>query len=123
MSQAKIPAMFKRKVLELVDQLEAKFPVLSFSPTDSLTSMSGGDMLARYVETVSKPYSAHIMARDESFFLSVPASDVQKVAHEVDASMLTMIRAFWKDLSPEDKDAVWGFFLLFERLVAAMSPT
>ena len=121
MSQAKIPVMFKSKAIELSNQLKAKFPALMFLP--SLNHMDGVEMIATYQETVSDPYHDYIVAQNESFFLSVPDKDIlsaaKKADAKVDASMLTMIRALWKDLGDADKAVVWNFFSIFERLVEA----
>ena len=125
MNQSRIPTMFKSKATELVNQLKAKFPALMFLP--SLQTMDSIEMITTYKETVSKPYHDKIIEKDESFFLNVSDKDimqaVKKVDTSVDVSMLSMIKALWKDLGDEDKDVVWGFFTIFERLVVGWNPT
>jgi hypothetical protein len=125
MDQSKIPTMFKSKANELVNQLKAKFPALMFLP--SLKTMDGIEMITTYKETVSKPYHDRIVEKDETFFLNVSDKDIMQAAKKadtsVDVSMLSMIRALWKDLGDEDKEVVWGFFTIFERLVEKWNPS
>jgi hypothetical protein len=119
MAVSKITVMFKSKVTELVDQLQAKFPALMVIPCMAINTMSGTDLLETYARTVSEPYHDRIVAMDETFFLTVSEDDIRKVSCDADLSMLSMVRSLWKDLDCDDKAVVWNYFTVFERLTSA----
>lgn len=125
-NQPPIAKVFKTKAVELVNQLQAKFPALMFLPCQTLKAMPGTDLMDMYVETVSKPYRDRIVNRDETFFLNVPDAEIVKATRgvdvEVDLPMLKMVRSLWGDLDKEDKDVVWDFFGIFEQLVDVQRP-
>jgi hypothetical protein len=91
MAVSKITVMFKSKVTELVDQLQAKFPALMVIPCMAINTMSGTDLLETYARTVSEPYHDRIVAMDETFFLTVSEDDIRKVSCDADLSMLSMV--------------------------------
>lgn len=117
---SKISTMFKSKAVEFTSQLQAKFPALMYLPSAALKGMDGAEMISTYSETVSTPYHDHIIEKDESFFLNVPDAEIISASKGgCDTSMLTMLRGLWGDFGIEDKEVVWNFLVMFEKLVDA----
>jgi hypothetical protein len=76
-------------------------------------------MITTY-KTVSKPYHDRLSKRRNILPQRIRQDIMQaakKADTSVDVSMLSMIRALWKDLGDEDRGRMGTFTIFFERLV------
>lgn len=105
------------KFAELLEDL-----TVLFGDDPDLTLLRTGFAFARaaskdsawrvFRDRVEIPFGRQVLAKDESFFLS------SAVGHD-DADAMAIIgrvRSAWKDLSPENRDAVWKYFTLLVQI-------
>jgi hypothetical protein len=60
-------------------------------------------------DKVVAPYGDHLLARDESFFLSHTYDEV-KGEHVEAAAVIDRVKKYWTIISQEDKEVVWKYF-------------
>ena len=65
-------------------------------------------------EHVSVPYGAHILNKDEKFFLE-ETSDLS-AHHQSSMNLIDMLRSVWKTLSKEDREAIFEHMILLIKI-------
>lgn len=101
--------VFKRKARELVVKLQDRFPGRLMLATLALDQTDDAQMLMEYIDRIHRPYGTKIKDRDENFFMTT--SDIDDPMQ-----MATMLRSLWMDMSESDRQCVWRYFDLFEKL-------
>lgn len=107
----KAEVVFKAKALELARKLQTVFPAKLLIIMPHLENADDSDLIDRYCETVHKPYAERIRSRDEEFFMTT--SDLDDPLNVVSA-----LRGFWADLGADNREVVWRYMDVFERLAA-----
>ena len=114
MVDVNIAHMFKRKASELVSKLQARFPGRLMFASVALTQADEQYMLDEYITRVHHPYGDRIKARDEQFFLTTDGIDDP-------LNVTTMLRGLWGDMTSADRDVVWRYLDIFERLASKVT--
>jgi hypothetical protein len=112
MNRPRLAQVFKVKADELADTLLARFPAQLAIPIATLRAVPAGTMIQSYGDNVRSRYGDHIAEHDESFFLTAHDGDF-------DHPMVLLLRALWAKLGDGDKEAVWAFLDVFQRLSKA----
>lgn len=109
--------VFNGKFAELLDDLTALF-----GDDADLTLLRTGFAIARaaakdsawrvFREQVEIPFGKKVLKRDESFFLTFDVADGDANA----LAIVGRVRRAWKDMSPENKDAIWKYFALLVQI-------
>ena len=108
--------MFKRKVLELTEKLQARFPAKLMFVVPVVQAADAVELLENYIDRVHIPYGDKLQARDETFFMTT--SDLDDPLQ-----MVGLLRGMWQDMDARDRDAIWQYMDVFERLAqSAVSP-
>ena len=105
------------KFAELLDDL-----TVIFGDDADLTLLRTGFAFARaasresawrvFRDQVDGPFSKKIMARDESFFMTFDVANGDDNA----LAIVGRVRVAWKDMSLENKDAIWKYFQLLVQI-------
>jgi hypothetical protein len=103
--------MFKRKAVELAKKLQSRFPAKLLFVLPVVEGTDDEELFTGYLDNVHKPYADKIQRRDETFFMTT--SDLDDPMQ-----MVEMLRGLWGDMEATDKEAVWKYMELFEKLVS-----
>ena len=106
--------IMKRKAVELAKKLQTRFPAQLLFVLPAIESMPADEILHNYIISVHSYYSQRIKQRDESFFMTT--SDLDDPMN-----MVGMLRGLWGKLSQPDKDSIWKYMDVFEKLASASS--
>ena len=104
-----VPLVFKRKVTELLDKLQDRFPGRLMFASVALSQSDEHFMLGEYVNRVHKLYSAKISARDEQFFMTTDDIDDP-------VNITALLRGLWGEMTANDREVVWRYLDIFEKL-------
>jgi hypothetical protein len=108
------PVMFKRKAVELARKLQTRFPSKLMFVVPVVEGTDDNELFEGYRDNVHHHYSDRIRSRDETFFMTT--SDLDDPMQ-----MVQMLRDLWGHMEDADKDAVWRYMELFEKLVLRAS--
>ena len=103
--------VFKSKAVELAKKLQTRFPAKLMFVLPVVEAADGEELFSGYRDNVHTPYADRIKSRDESFFMTT--SDIDDPMQ-----MVQMLRGLWGHMNPADKEAVWKYMDLFEKLVS-----
>lgn len=106
--------MFKKKAMELATKLQRRFPSQLLFVSPAIQNLDADELLDNYVRDVHSRYTNHIKAKDETFFLTT--SDIDDPLN-----MVSMLRGLWVQMCESDKDVVWRYMELFEKLALKSS--
>ena len=98
--------LFDRSLLDFINALA---PLIGHLPLHGAVAASvkllsrvdegrNAEFFDRYV---ARKYEAKILARDESFLLAEPFAESE------DGEIVQLLKATWRTLTPEEKDAIW----------------
>ena len=108
--------LFKRKVAELLSKLQDRFPGRLMFASVALSQADEDFMLREYVERVHKVYSEKIRAKDEQFFMTTDNIDDPM-------NITALLRGLWGDMTPKDREVVWRYLDIFEKLACKANAT
>lgn len=106
-----VPAIFKRKAVELAEKLQERFPAKLMFVVPAVQGCDEDELFEAYRENVHVPHGQRVLARDETFFLT--SEDIQDPMQ-----MIPMLRSLWGGLGDQDKEAIWRYLEMFEKLMA-----
>ena len=106
-----VRAMFKRKAVELAKKLQSRFPAKLMFVLPVVEGTDDDELFDGYLDNVHTPYADKINQRDETFFMTT--SDLDDPMQ-----MVEILRGLWGDMLPPDKEVVWKYMELFEKLVS-----
>jgi len=107
----KADVVFKRKAMELANKLQGRFPSQLLFVVPALSAMDESELLETYRSSVHEVYGQRIRDRDESFFMTT--DDL-----EDPMQLVGILRGLWKQMSDDERDAVWAYMDMFERLAS-----
>jgi len=103
--------VFKSKAVELAKKLQSRFPAKLMFVLPVVEATDDEELFSGYRDNVHAAYSDRIKSRDESFFMTTSDFDDPM-------QMVQMLRGLWGHMNPADKEAVWKYMDLFEKLVS-----
>lgn len=109
-----VKAVFKRKAIELATKLQGRFPMKLVFVVPALTAADETELYDMYRLTVHDTYASKIQDRDESFFMTT--SDLDDPMQ-----LVGILRGIWSQMGAADRDAVWKYMDIFERLASVGS--
>ena len=109
-------ALFKKKAVELAKKLQTRFPSKLMFVVPAIEVVDQDELLDTYRDNVHVPYGDRIKRRDESFFMSTSDFDDPM-------QMVEMLRGLWQHMEAPDKDAVWKYLEIFEKLAHLRKPS
>jgi hypothetical protein len=102
--------IFKTKAVELASKLQARFPSKLVFVVPALQAADADELFQTYRQTIHKPFSKQIRSREESFFMTTSDFDDPM-------QMVGVLRGLWTQMSAADKEAVWKYMDMFEKLI------
>lgn len=106
--------VFKSKAIEFAEKLRSLFPAQLCLVIPALQKMDDDVLLRRYKDEVHARYGERIKQRDDGFFLTT--SDLDDPMNVVG-----ILRGLWGELETQDKQIVWQYMDVFERLARVAS--
>lgn len=111
--------MFNNKMSEFIKDLIEVFPndkdFKLAKNSFNLCKLTDEKAPAKLYHDMIKPFKQHILAKNDSFFLTNDYSDIIQNDTDVSTELIIKLKSYWVSLR-EEKDVVWQYLTLLTRI-------
>ena len=115
--------LFNTKLREFVNDLSRVYPndadLIKFKTTINMVLLvSDKDMIKVFKEYVYEKYKDKILSKDADFFMKHTYNEELQVEGEyaVTELLIDKIKSYWINMTNENKETVWTYFVLLVKL-------
>lgn len=117
--------LFNTKLREFIGDLARVYPedndLIKFKTTiNMLLLVNDKNIIKIFNEFVYEKYQSKILNKDEDFFMkhdyTEELNSTADAAPEFTESLINKIKSYWENMTHENKEVVWTYFILLVKL-------